>query len=380
MTTAGYVTQAGKKLRCGVTTGSCAAAAAKAATLMLLCSQSVPSVELTTPKGIALTLDVADAVWDSACASCAVKKDAGDDPDATDGVLVYASVRKTPGGIRIDGGEGVGRVTKPGLDQPVGAAAINSVPRRMIEDEADSVCRRCGYEGGLSVVISIPGGEALAKRTFNPRMGVEGGLSVIGTTGIVEPMSNRALIDTIHLELRQLKARGVRDVLLTPGNYGESFAREALGLSLAEHVSCSNFIGDAIDAALENGFERMLFVGHIGKLVKLGIGMTNTHSGNGDGRVETLLACALEAGADIFLLRAILGSVSTDAALVLLDQAGLLRAAMLALGARIDDCLRRRVPGPVAIGYVCYTNFAGIAGVLAQSGNAEELMQIWRKA
>lgn len=373
-----FVTNAGKKLRCGYTTGSCAAAAAKAATLMLLSGKPVQSVELTTPKGITPTFDILDAAIGSDYASCAVKKDSGDDPDVTDGILVYVLVHKTSSGVVIGGGEGVGIVTKPGLDQPVGTAAINSIPRRMIADEVRMVCHDNAYVGGVSVTISIPGGAELAKRTFNPRMGVENGLSVIGTTGIVEPMSNQALIDTIRLELRQLAASGSHEVLLTPGNFGQAFAQNTLGLSLKEQVSCSNHIGDTIDAALENGFTRILLVGHIGKLVKLGIGMTNTHSSNGDGRMEILLACALKAGADLKLLRAVMDCVSTDAALVLLERAGLLQTAMQVLGAQIDDCLRRRVPNEVGIAYICFTNAEGIAGILAKSSNAEELMQIWR--
>jgi len=378
LTSPRYVTQAGKRLRCGYTTGSCAAAAAKAAVLMLLTEQPVSTVNLTSPNGVPLMMDVLAAAYDDVSASCAIRKDAGDDPDITDGALVYASVRKTNSGMTIDGGEGIGRVTKPGLDQPVGAAAINSVPRRMITDEIDTVCKLCGYSGGIAVTISIPGGTKLARRTFNPRMGIEGGLSVIGTTGIVTPMSTQALVDTMRLELRQLTARGVRDLLLTPGNYGEAFARDALGLSLDAHISCANFIGDAIDAALEEGVTRMLLIGHVGKLVKLGIGVTNTHSSHGDGRIETLLACALESGADLPLLQAIMDSVTTDAALSLLNTAGLLPVAMRMLGTRIDNCLRRRVPDSIDIGYICFTNAKGFAGVLVQSENAADLMKIWR--
>lgn len=379
MTAPHYVTQAGKRLRCGYTTGSCAAAAAKAAALMLLTGQPVSTVNLTTPSGIPLTLDVLEEAQDDMSASCAVRKDAGDDPDITDGVRVYASVRKTESGISINGGEGIGRVTKPGLDQPVGAAAINSVPRRMISEEIEAACQQCGYAGGLAVTLSIPGGAALAQRTFNPRMGIEGGLSIIGTTGIVTPMSSQALVDTIRLELRQLATHGIRDVLLTPGNYGEAFARDVLGLSLDAHISCANFIGDAIDAALEEGFTRLLLVGHIGKLVKLGIGVTNTHSSHGDGRIETLIVCALEAGADLPLLHEIMGCVSADAALALLNNAGLLRQTMRILGIRIDECLRRRVPDGIDIGYVCFTTAEKFGGVLSQSANAAELMRIWRK-
>ncbi len=380
MTAPRYVTQAGKRLRCGYTTGSCAAAAAKAAALMLLTGQPLSTIDLMTPKGVTLTLDIVNASMCDGSASCAVRKDAGDDPDITDGVLVYASVRKTNSGMTIDGGEGIGLVTKPGLDQPVGAAAINSVPRGMITDEIGAVCKLCGYAGGIAVTISIPSGTELARRTFNPRMGIEGGLSVIGTTGIVTPMSSQALVDTIRLALRQLAMRGARDLLMTPGNFGEAFARDILGLSLDAHISCANFIGDAIDAALEEGFTRLLLVGHVGKLVKLGIGITNTHSSHGDGRMETLVACALEAGADIELLRTVLGSVSTDAALTQLEKSGLLQSAMRILGARIDGCLRRRALDGIDIGYICFTNAEGFGGVLSQSDNAAELMRIWRKS
>ncbi len=380
MTAPRYVTQAGKRLRCGYTTGSCAAAAAKAAALMLLTGQPLSTIDLMTPKGVTLTLDIVNASMCDGSASCAVRKDAGDDPDITDGVLVYASVRKTNSGMTIDGGEGIGLVTKPGLDQPVGAAAINSVPRRMITDELEAVCKLYGYAGGIAVTISIPSGTELARRTFNPRMGIEGGLSVIGTTGIVTPMSSQALVDTIRLELRQLAMRGAHDLLMTPGNYGEAFAQDVLGLSLDAHISCANFIGDAIDAALEEGFTRLLLVGHVGKLVKLGIGITNTHSSNGDGRIETLLSCALGAGADLALLRTILSSVTTDAALALLEKSGLLQSAMRILGARINGCLRRRVPDHVDIGYVCFTNAERFGGALSQSANAEELMRIWSKS
>ncbi len=369
----------GKLLRCGVTTGACAAAAAKAAVSMLLVDAPVDAVTLTTPTGVALSIDIVSIEKANDSVRCAVKKDSGDDPDVTNGVLVYATVKKTARGVCIFGGKGVGRVTKPGLDQPVGQAAINSVPRQMIKEAVQAVCLECGYTGGISVTVSVPQGAALASRTFNPRMGITGGISIIGTTGIVEPMSNRALIDTVRLELKQLFAAGARDVLLSPGNYGAAFCKETLHLSTAMHVCCSNFIGDAIDGAVELGFGRILLVGHIGKLVKLGIGMMNTHSANGDGRMETLVACALAAGADVPLLKNIMECVSTDAALALLYEASLLQDSVAILARRIGDCLIRRVPEHVQIGYVCFTNAEPMAGVLTQSENANDLMALWRE-
>ena len=368
----------GTRLRCGYTTGSCAAAAAKAAAAMLLEERIISSICLPTPKGIVLTLDVLDAVIEKGQASCAIQKDSGDDPDVTNGMLVYAQVRKIETGIEIDGGTGVGRVTRPGLDQPVGAAAINSTPRKMIAEAVSEICMQCGYKGGIRVVVSIPEGEELAKRTFNPRMGIEGGLSVIGTTGIVEPMSHQALIESIRLEIRQRAAAGSKSILLTPGNYGETFAREALNFELHRHVNCSNFIGDAIDACVEEGFQEILLVGHIGKLVKLGIGLMNTHSAFGDGRMETLLSCALVVGADTTLLRDVASCVTTDGALVLLKNAGLLEKTMENLGTRISGTLARRVPDDVTIGFVCFTKADGLSGILCQSGNAQTLMNAWR--
>ncbi|MDE7218481.1 MAG: cobalt-precorrin-5B (C(1))-methyltransferase CbiD, partial [Oscillospiraceae bacterium] len=240
-----YIVKGGKKLRLGYTTGSCAAAAAKAAAYMLLTGRRLEQVELATPKGIRLTLPVQEIRMGEKEVSCAVEKDGGDDPDVTTGALIFAAVsRKEEPGIAIDGGEGVGRVTKAGLDQPVGAAAINSVPRRMIREGLEEIQSLTGDAGGLSVVISVPGGRELAKRTFNPRLGITGGISIIGTTGIVEPMSEQALVDTIRVELRQRRESGAEYVLLTPGNYGSDFIRDSLGIDPAIAVQTSNFIGD----------------------------------------------------------------------------------------------------------------------------------------
>lgn len=372
-----YIVRDGKKLRCGYTTGACAAGAARAATEMLLSGRMVENVTLDTPKGLRLSLDILNSEREANFVRCAVRKDSGDDPDITNGILVYATARRTDSGIDIDGGEGVGRVTCEGLDQPVGAAAINSTPRRMISEEVAAACKVFGYSGGISIVIDIPEGMSLAGHTFNPRLGIVGGISVLGTTGIVEPMSNAALIDTIRLELRVLRASGAQSVLLCPGNYGETFAREALGLPMCNHVSFSNFIKDAIESAVAAGFGHILLVGHIGKLVKLGIGLTNTHSAFGDGRMETLVACALEGGGDVSLLKRILACATTDAALDVLKEAGMLAPAMKALGARIQATLNRWTPADVQIGFICFTNAGKNRGILTQSDNAAELMADW---
>lgn len=367
-----------KKLRSGYTTGSCAAGAAKAAAQLLLTGKAPASVGLMTPKGIPLNLDVEDWALEGDSAVCAIRKDSGDDPDITNGVLVYARVTRREGDILIDGGEGIGRVTKLGLNQPVGQAAINTVPRQMIRDACQGMAAEYGYQGGFRVVISIPGGEELAKKTFNPRLGIEGGLSIIGTTGIVEPMSNDALADTIRLELNVLAASGAKAVLLSPGNYGETFSREVLGLDVEHLVLCSNFIGLALEAAVEKGFRQILLVGHIGKLVKLGIGMSNTHSSFGDGRMETLAACGIEAEVALPVLQALLQCATTDAALHVLHKAKCLTETMNALKHRILSALNRMVPDEVELGFICFTSDAFFQGILMESDNAQRLMANWK--
>ena len=201
----------------------------------------------------------------------------------TDGITVYARVEKTdlPYTIEIDGGEGIGRVTKPGLDQNVGSAAINSTPRRMITEELQQVCEDNRYTGGLKVIISAPAGNEIAKRTFNSRLGVVGGISILGTTGIVEPMSEEALIDSIALEIRQRKALGDSRLILTPGNFGADFLKSVYGIDSGKIVKCSNYVGKALEAAVDAGFSQVLLAGHIGKFVKLSSGIMNTHSKEG---------------------------------------------------------------------------------------------------
>jgi len=364
----------GKLLRCGYSTGTCAAAAAKAAVKMLLGGRPVGEVSITVPQGETAAFEVLNAFFDGENASCAVKKDSGDDPDITNGVLVYAAVTRIPRGIEIDGGEGIGRVTKPGLDQPVGSAAINAVPRRMITEEAAAACDEYGYTGGISVVVSIPGGEELARRTFNPRLGITGGLSILGTSGVVEPMSNTALIGAIRAELQVLAAEKEKRLLVTIGNFGERFAEEILGLPLHYQIKCGNFVGDTLAEAVALDFRQILVVGHIGKLVKLGLGMANTHSSQGDGRLETLIACALRAGANLKLLRGLDNCATTEAAVTLLQEAGLPSQTMAILGALIEDTLKRQVLPETKIGFVCFIG----GDILTRSGNAQEIITGWK--
>lgn len=373
-----YIRSGQTMLRCGYTTGSCAALAAAGAARLLLSGTTPERVSLTTPKGLVVTVPLAESLLEGDTARCAVIKDGGDDHDITNGLPVRALVRRTAlPGVVIDGGEGVGRVTKPGLDQPVGAAAINRVPRRMIAEQVEAVCRELGYTGGLEVIVSIPGGEEAASRTFNPMLGVVGGLSVLGTSGIVEPMSEQAIVDTIAVQQRQAAATGSRRVILTPGNYGVDYLREA-GPALAgvPVVKCSNFLGDALDIAANIGFEQVLLVAHIGKLVKVAGGIMQTHSRYADCRTELFCAHAAVCGGGPSLCRSLLDAATTDACLALLDAAGLRDAVLDSLLAAVQRHLTRRAAGAYLVGAVTFSNEYGALGATDQ---AKEIIETWRQ-
>ena len=373
-----YIPVGRQKLRCGYTTGTCAAAAAAGAAARLLTGETLPAVRITTPAGVTVEAELLQHAAGEGWAACAVRKDGGDDPDVTDGALIFARVERTDTpGIIIDGGEGVGRVTLPGLDQPVGAAAINSTPRRMIAEQLEAAMAKTEYTGGLRAVISVPEGEALAKRTFNPRLGIVGGISILGTSGIVKPMSEAALLDSLYLEMDQRRAAGTEDLLLTPGNYGESFSREVLGLNLHRWCMCSNYLGAAIDHAAGAGFRSVLVVGHLGKLIKAAAGCMNTHSKTADARRETLTAHAALAGADRALLRALFDSPTTDAGVELLKQAGLLEPVMASIGEALDGQLKRRAGEGLTIEAFFFSNQYGILG---KTPGAERLLALHRAA
>ena len=358
-----YVSAGGKLLRCGYTTGTCATAAAYAACELLLGGSCPSSVVVSTPAGIDVLVEVEDSARGRGWASAAVMKDAGDDPDVTDGALICARVRRTAGpGVAIDGGEGVGRVTRPGLDRGVGCAAINTAPRTMIAAAVRSVAEAHGYDGGLAVEVSVPGGEELARRTFNPRLGIEGGISILGTSGIVRPMSEEALVSSIKLDLRVLAAAGVRHAVMVPGNYGRDFARGALGIADEAIVSCSNYVGEALDEAARLGFASLLVVGHLGKLVKVAGGIMNTHSRVADCRMEVLAAHAALAGAARADVCAIMGTATTDAALDLLDKRGLLEATMASLTERLQERLAYRAGEGMRCEAVVFSNQRGVLG------------------
>ena len=329
-------------MKYGFTTGSCAAAASGAAAYMLLTGKTKTDITVETPSGRIFKAAILDIKRSENSVSCAVRKTAGDDPDITDGALIYSEVSIRESGFSIDGGKGVGRVTRPGLDQPVGAAAINRVPREMIEKKVSEVCSFTGYSGGLKIIISVPEGERLAEKTFNPKLGIAGGISILGTSGIVEPMSERAFIETIRLELRQKRAEGERRAVISPGNYGREFMKKSYGFDLDRSVKCGNFIGLTVDMAKEEGFGELLLVGHIGKLIKVAGGIMNTHSREADCRMEILASLGLLCGADGGTARSILRCALTDEAVEILEEAGIKQAVMDMAVERICGNLERR--------------------------------------
>lgn len=380
-----YITVGTKRMRCGYTTGTCAAAASRAAAELLLGGPAIPAVSVSTPAGIDVVVEIEEHDVGGRWAQCAVRKDSGDDPDVTNGALVYARVEYCDKpGIHIDGGLGVGRVTREGLDQPVGAAAINSTPRCMIAEQIESAleaARLRGAEGamdaGFLVTIAIPAGVKLAAKTFNPRLGIEGGISVLGTSGIVRPMSEDALVSSIELEMRTLRARGVDDVLIVPGNYGRDFACGQLQLAMDEAVSCSNYFGATLDAACVLGFKRLLIVGHIGKMAKVAGGIMNTHSRVADCRVEVLAAHAALAGVPHEVIGQIMDAATTDAAIDALQACGKVDAVMASLTERLADKLDHRVAGALQVEAIVFSN---VHGVLGKTPGASELENLFADA
>lgn len=372
-----------KELRKGFTTGSCGAAAAKAALYMLLTGSVKDEIEIITPGGAVFRTEVKDIFREGNRVRCAVIKDGGDDPDVTTGLHVTAEVRAEersdgPLEIRIEGGPGVGRVTLPGLDQPVGNAAINRVPRQMIEKELSELAELLDFRGRIRVILSVPGGEAAAERTFNPRLGIEGGISILGTTGIVEPMSTRAILDTIRVELNQRKALGDRIAAVSPGNYGLNFMKETYGYDLNRSVKCSNYVGDTMDMVREMDFRGMLLTGHIGKLIKVSGGIMNTHSKEGDARMELLAAGVIRAGGSMDTLRDILNCRVTEEALGIIqtESPALLRKSMESVMDRILYYLRKRAGAELPVECILYSNEFGL---LAASPGAMDMLEKLRK-
>lgn len=307
------------ELRAGFSTGTCAAAAAKAAALCLR-GEECRAVEVVLPDGDAVTLAIESVERLSpVSARAAVVKDAGDDPDITNGMTVATTIELVGEGVTYHAGEGVGMVTVAGLQIPPGEPAINPVPRQMIA----AAIREVLGDAGCRVTVSIPGGAEAAERTFNPRLGITGGLSVLGTSGRVMPKSEEAWLRSLIPQIDVALAAGHRCLYLTPGGFGETAAREQLNAPDQSVVQTSNFIGDMLRACKERGAESVVLVGHIGKLVKIAAGIFNTHSRFGDARLETVAALAAAEGAPAPLVTRLLELPTCEAAIPVLEEAGL---------------------------------------------------------
>ncbi len=368
----------GRGLRQGYTTGTCAAAASMAAAVLFLKGEEISQALVETPKGVRLSLEITGGQRGEGWAFCQAVKDGGDDPDATHGMRIGARVfgKEPPKGaggwyvyetegisLYLRGGVGIGIVTKPGLACEVGKYAINPVPRSMIFSHVERAARQRGFRGTLWIQIEAPEGEERAKKTFNRRLGILGGISILGTTGIVEPMSEAALIETIRLEIRQKILEGRRLLVLAPGNYGTDFVRDALGLNLDGAVKCSNFIGRSLDMAAEEGACGILLAGHAGKLVKLAAGIMNTHSKEADGRMEILAAYGAACGAPTDMAGRILEAITVEEAFgILEEEPGLLEAVTGRVMERMADHLRARAGETLEVQAVMFTCGRGILG------------------
>lgn len=386
-----YVLKNQKQLRMGITTGTCAAAAAKAAAALLLLGVKKESVLVHTPGGTDVNVPVFLNFQGEHKVEFMVIKDSGDDPDVTNHAEIFAAVQvlskeqKIPDlafrdeafpDFYLDGGEGIGRVTKAGLEQGIGQAAINRVPRTMIFQAVREIFDLAEYEGRLMITVSIPAGKELAARTFNPRLGIAGGISVLGTTGILEPMSEKAIVDTIETQIRQLSAQGGKNLLITPGNYGRGYVSDYLHMDLESSVKCSNYIGETLDMAVSYHMETLLLVGNIGKLVKLGAGIMNTHSRVADGRCEILAVHTVLCGGSRKMAEKIMGCINTEEILALLTQWNLKEVVMQSLCKKIKEHVTGRTGDKIKVGVMLFSERYGFLG---QTEGTQEVLRLYRK-
>lgn len=304
-----YVNKDGEKLRCGYTTGSCATGASKAAGEMLISGEKISEIKIETPAGIDLDLEVENAEIKKDYAIAAITKDSGDDPDTTEGIKIFAKVSfRDDKEINITGGEGIGKITKKGIYGEVGDYAINPTPKKMIRKEL----RKLDSEKGFNVKIFAPEGVEISKKTYNKNIGIVGGISIIGTKGIVYPMSEEAFIKTIYMEIDSIYKNEGTDItlVLTPGNYGVEFTKKYL--ENAEVVKISNYVGKALKYAYNKGFRDIFLIGHVGKFSKLSLGIFNTHNEVADTRMEAFCFYLALRGVETYHLKNILNHISGE--------------------------------------------------------------------
>ena len=433
------VVQGQRSLRRGYTTGSCSAAATKAALLMMMSGERCETVRIDTPKGIELSLEVSDQEYSPCEALCSITKDAGDDPDATHGLRIFSRVSRSSGSggrentepletavlaeagplpyeeqleisgvtvnVHITGGRGVGVVTRGGLSCDVGKSAINPVPRRMILKSVKDVLENIETElipDFLHIEISAENGEETAKKTFNPKLGIVGGISILGTSGIVEPMSEKALVDTIRTEIKQFaELSGIKreadhepqgddasdlnavedglgfpvpPMLVCPGNYGQDYARDVLGIDLESGVKCSNYIGEMLDYSCWLGIPKILLIGHAGKLIKIAAGVMNTHSSSADGRQEVIASHGAMLGMEPSAVRDIMNAISAEEMTDILRNQGegFAQKVFDSIGNKIKEHIDHRTRGKLQVEFIVFTK---IHGTLIKSSGADQMLK-----
>lgn len=397
----------GKKYRRGYTTGSCATAVSKAAVYMLLTNEKIDTVNIDTPKGIYLSIPVVSSEikknedTGEIYSICSVEKDGGDDIDATNGIEIFAKatwvyedeIDKSEKNFSFEGdgfcvfsGDGVGIITKKGLSVEPGRPAINPVPQKMIAKEVESVLKASGEnvlndknsldnrKKVIKITIFIPKGEEVANKTFNPRLGIVGGISIIGTSGIVEPMSDDGWKKSLSIELNMKKELGMDKIILVPGNHGESFISDRIGEN-SSVVRTSNFLGYMLMEAKRMGFKKILLAGHIGKFIKLSAGIFNTHSKVADARNEILIANLALMGASTELVRKIDSCLTTEEATDIVYENGFGEVFDIIC----EKCKKRaemHVDNEIEIEVFI---FKMDKTVLGKSKNAEEMLESFRK-
>ena len=417
------VVQGQRSLRRGYTTGSCSAAATKAALLMMMGGERCETVSIDTPKGIELSLEVSDQEYSPCEALCSITKDAGDDPDATHGLRIFSRVSRISSStgplpyeeqleisgvsvkVHITGGRGVGVVTRGGLSCDVGKSAINPVPRRMILKSVKDVLENIEPElipDFLHIEISAENGEETAKKTFNPKLGIVGGISILGTSGIVEPMSEKALVDTIRTEIKQFaELNGIKreddhepqgedasdlnavedslgfpvpPMLVCPGNYGQDYARDVVGIDLESGVKCSNYIGEMLDYSCWLGIPKILLIGHAGKLIKIAAGVMNTHSSSADGRQEVIASHGAMLGMEPSAVRDIMNAISAEEMTDILRNQGeeFAQKVFDSIGTKIKEHIDHRTRGKLQVEFIVFTK---IHGTLIKSGGADQMLK-----
>ncbi len=362
-----------RALRYGNTTGACASAAAKAALIALL-NHPVDRVGIPSPIGVRFEIFVKEAKrLDNKTGMAKVVKDAGDDIDATDKLEISATVKLTDDDkVTIKSGKGIGIVTKPGLAVPIGQAAINPMPQRMIEESIREVLPA---GKGAEVTLDIPEGEKVAKKTLNSKLGVIGGLSVLGTTGIVKPLSMEACRRSLVPQIDVALSAGYERIFFVPGNIGERITKKLFNPPDDAIVQTGDFVGYLLDKAMEKGVKEILFLGHPGKLAKVAAGIFNTHHKVADARNEVVAAYAAAVGADASVVNRILQANTTEEAIVLLKQSNLSMQVFDRIAERISQRMSERVQQKIKISII----LVSLDGEILGSDSNARSSELWQK-